>query len=70
MTNKKSHCCFIDNGKQCEKNAEFVIMEDTRNDPDNFIDSCEDHVGKLLGSTSGFPICNSWTVLWGPYLNK
>jgi len=63
MEKKKTTRCYTEEGKRCERNAEFEIMENTRTDPDNFTFSCEDHVGKMLGSTNGFPNCDNWTIL-------
>jgi len=58
----KERCCFITEGKRCEKEAEFGIMENGRTDPDNCTVSCAAHVGEMLGTTNGFPECNEWTV--------
>jgi hypothetical protein len=57
-------CCFMDGETRCKKQAEFRISENTRTDPDNFTDSCEDHVGSLLGTTlTGDEVtCYVWTV--------
>jgi hypothetical protein len=65
MKRKIVRCCFTNGEKQCEKDAEFTIHENTRSDPDNFTFSCEGHIGKMLRTNVGFPDCVSWTVVWG-----
>jgi hypothetical protein len=58
METRIAKCCFI----PCDKDADFEIRENTRTDPDNYTHSCEDHVGKMLGTTAGFSECLDWTV--------
>lgn len=45
----KSWCCFIDpaNDKSCGKDAEVMIAWHPST-PDNYTESCLDHIGKLL----------------------
>ena len=62
MKNKKIECCF----EKCNKPAEFEIRENTRTDPDNYTLSCEEHVGKMLGATVGFPKCGEWSIFLIP----
>lgn len=59
---KELRCCFTKNKQQCKKKAIFEISENTRQDPDNYTHSCEKHLGKMIGTTEGFPECEEWTV--------
>jgi hypothetical protein len=62
VTMENLQCCFMNGEKQCEQKAIFEIKENTRVDPDNFTHSCEDHLGKMIGTTKGYPECKSWTI--------
>lgn len=55
-------CCFLSKRKYCTNEAEFEINENTRVDPDNATYCCGKHLYKLLGTTVGYPECNSWTI--------
>jgi len=46
----------------CANAADFEIHENTRADPDNYTYTCGEHLAQMLGTTEGFPPCNSWTV--------
>jgi hypothetical protein len=55
---KKNMCCHLN----CGKEAAFEINETTREDPDNYTYSCSDHLGDMIGTAEGFPVCKKWTV--------
>jgi hypothetical protein len=56
-------CCYTyPDAMSCPAEAVFEIRENTRQDPDNYTWSCAEHLGKMLGTTEGFPKCKSWTV--------
>ena len=58
-------CCAIVDGISCTETAEFEILENTRTDPDNYTDSCRNHIGHLLGTADiGHETteCRDWTV--------
>ena len=58
-------CCYIDkDGKQCLDEAEFEIMDNNRNDPDNYTHSCTKHVGEMLGTTENQKECKNWNVCY------
>lgn len=60
---KELKCCYLmSDGFQCGKKAEYEISENTRKDIDNYTHSCEDHLGKMIGTTDGFSKCEEWVV--------
>jgi hypothetical protein len=53
------YCCF----PNCEKEAEFEIYDQNERRPDiGVTDSCQDHVGHLLGSVPPTESTGRWTV--------
>mgnify|MGYP001576680925 CR=1 FL=1 len=61
---KVPRCCAMTNGEQCDAPAEFAIYGESAH-PDDNTESCEAHVGALLGSPLWLKKENSqWTVVF------
>ena len=58
MADTKQPCCF----PECSKDSEFTIYGSSGH-PDDYTESCESHIGILLGTPESVEVSNEyWTV--------